>query len=84
MTDASIAAKRRPRGTLVHPKRVGFTLEGDAIAHMATLADRLGVTQSALVQWLLEHMPLDADGIPIGWRETYPYQPQQQLHLKTA
>ncbi|MFC2777608.1 MAG: hypothetical protein ACFN4K_05980 [Pauljensenia sp.] len=62
-----MTVRKRPRGSLVEPRRVGLTLEADAIDALVDLAAKLGVTQSALAQWLIENVQLDEDGIPVGW-----------------
>ncbi|MFD1101599.1 hypothetical protein ACFQ23_05635 [Schaalia naturae] len=66
-----MTVRRRPRGSLVEPRRVGLTLEAGAIDALVDLAAKLGVTQSALAQWLIENVQLDEDGIPVGWDETH-------------
>ena len=50
---------RRPRGSLVEPKKVLLTLEGSADNRLSQLAGQLGVTKSALAQFLIETVELD-------------------------
>ena len=57
-----MAVRSRRRGSLVEPPAV------DALAREAR---ELGVSKSALVQWLIQNVPRDAQGVPAGWAESH-------------
>jgi hypothetical protein len=65
-----MAAQRRPRGSLRDAKKVAFTLEEASDDAATNLAAHLGVTKSALVQWLIDNVQKDDRGFPVGWPDT--------------
>lgn len=67
-----MTTRRRERNSLVDPRKVGLTLEGDADEKLTDLAARLGVTKSELAQWLIENVALDRRGVPNGWSRSLP------------
>ncbi|MDU3821440.1 MAG: hypothetical protein R5N81_00585 [Cutibacterium granulosum] len=46
-------------------------LEAPAVDALAREARELGVSKSALVQWLIQNVPRDAQGVPAGWAESH-------------
>ncbi|MEA5647806.1 MAG: hypothetical protein R5N60_10415 [Cutibacterium granulosum] len=42
-----------------------------AVDALAREARELGVSKSALVQWLIQNVPRDAQGVPAGWAESH-------------
>lgn len=66
-----MAVRSRRRGSLVEPRRVAFMLEAPAVDALAREARELGVSKSALVQWLIQNIPRDAQGVPTGWAESH-------------
>ena len=67
-----MAPRRRPRGSLDEPRKVGLWFEAVADDRLSKLATSVGATRSEFTQWLVENVPLDADGKPVGWDETHP------------
>lgn len=59
--------RRRERGSLVNPLKVGLTLERAADDRLTAMAGAVGVTKSELTQWLIESTPLDERGRPVAW-----------------
>jgi hypothetical protein len=78
-----VTTRRRPRGTLVKPRRVLFTLEEQADRHLLELAEQLGTSKSALAQWLIDNIEVDGRGVPRGWSAEYP-STQQELPINAA
>jgi len=74
--------RRRPRGSLVEPRRVTLTLEAQADEALVREAEQLGVTKSALAQWLIETIPRDEHGVPAGWTEAH--RRDEELPLDSA
>lgn len=64
--------RRRDRGSLIEARKVGLWFEADADARLSHLATAAGTTRSALAQWLIERVPVDRGGIPVGWEEDNP------------
>lgn len=77
-----MATRRRERNSLVDPRKVGLTLEGDADDKLKDLADRLGITKSELAQWLIEHVAVDRRGVPDGW--SHPLPEDEELPIISA
>lgn len=46
-------------------------LEAPAVDALAREARELGVSKSALVQWLIQNTPRDTQGVPVGWAESH-------------
>lgn len=65
----SMNVRRRPRGSLVEPRRVTVTLEAEWDEYLVKLANHLTTTKSALTQWLIASAELDERGFPVGWPE---------------
>ena len=63
---------RRPRGSLVEPRKVGIWLETRVDDRLNQLAAAAGTSKSAITQWLIERVELDADGRPVGWDADHP------------
>ena len=59
--------RRRERGSLQDPHKVGLTLEQAADNRLAAMAEAAGVSKSQLTQWLIESAPLDERGRPLAW-----------------
>lgn len=64
-----MTVRRRERGSLVEPRKVAFTIEAEADDRITESATKLGITRSAYIQWLAEHVQRDAAGLPVGWPE---------------
>ena len=62
-----MTVRRRERGSLVEPRKVAFTIEAEADDRITESATKLGITRSAYIQWLAEHVQRDAAGLPLGW-----------------
>jgi hypothetical protein len=71
-----MAYNRRPRGSLVEPRRAAIWIEARVDDDLTVLAGRIGTTRSGLMQWLLESVRLDEHGIPVGWADTHPSEAQ--------
>jgi hypothetical protein len=67
-----MASRRRPRGSLVDVQQVALGFEAAANARLTALAAAAGTTKSALAQWLVERVPVDERGVPLGWEEDHP------------
>lgn len=61
--------KKRPRGTSVDPVQLGMRVERSAKARLELLAERAGVSQAVMFEYVMEHMPIDPRGLPQGWPE---------------
>jgi hypothetical protein len=46
-------------------------LEAPAVDALTHEARKLGVSKSALVQWLIQNIPRDTQGVPAGWAESH-------------
>lgn len=66
-----MVVRSRRRGSLVEPRRVAFMLEAPAVDALAREARNLGVSKSALVQWLIQNIQRDTQGVPVGWAESH-------------
>lgn len=61
--------KKRPRGTSVDPVQLGLVVERSAKARLKLMAERAGVSQAVMFEFVMEHMPIDARGLPESWPE---------------
>jgi len=75
-----MAPRRRPRGSLDEPRKVGLWLETVADDRLSELATRVGATRSEFTQWLVENVPLGVDGRPVGWDETHPVEEELPIN----
>lgn len=62
-----MAARRRPRSSLREPILAGYTIEQEHKDDLARMSAAAGVSASAMLDALIEHVELDADGIPVWW-----------------
>lgn len=62
-----MAAHRRPRGTLVDPVLLGWSVERASKARFEAIADRLGVSSAVFFERVEAHLELDARGVPVWW-----------------
>lgn len=60
-----MAAKRRPRGTLVDPVQLGYPVERRNKDRFAAIARNANISAAALFDLLVENMPLDEHGKPL-------------------
>lgn len=77
-----MAPRRRPRGSLADPRKVGLWIEAVADDQLTELATSVGATRSEFTQWLVERVQKDAEGRPIGWDEDHP--PIEELPIDSA
>ena len=66
---ASMAARRRPRGTLVDPVLPGWRIERAAKERVETLARNAGVSAAVMVELLTQHVEVTDQGIPVWMPE---------------
>ena len=77
---AMTTTARRPRNSLDERKNVIVGLERPARQQLKHMAQSLGTSQSALTQWLIENVPLDDSGRPVGW----PIETRMELPINAA
>lgn len=65
-------ARRRDRGSLQDGRKIGLWFEGQSDDRLTHIAAAAGTTRSALAQWLVDSVVLDADGVPVGWADAHP------------
>lgn len=65
---AGMAAKRRPRGTLVDPTQLGYPVERANKNKFAAVARNANISAAALFDLLVENMELNERGYPV-WLE---------------
>lgn len=66
---SGMAAKRRPRGTLVDPVQLGYPVERRNKDRFAAIARHANISAAALFDLLVENMPLDEYGNPLWLQE---------------
>ena len=67
-----MSTRGRPRGSLVDVRRISLLIEAGADERINNLASAVGTSRSGLIQWLVEHVEVDAHGKPVGWDAEHP------------
>lgn len=62
-----MAPYRRPRGTLVDGVPLGYIIERDSKNRLDAIADRMGVSSAVFIEWMVDHVDLTEDGVPVRW-----------------
>lgn len=80
----AMAARRRPRGSVVDAVALFAEVDPQAKANAQTIAETLGVTTAEFVEALLLHAAddLDAQGVPTWW--TKPLEQTGELDLEAS
>lgn len=78
-----MAAKRRPRGTLVDPVQLGYPVERRNKERFATIARNSNISAAALFDLLVENMTLDEHGIPL-WLQAQLANKDGELPINSA
>ena len=77
-----MASNRRPRGSLVDPRKIGLTVEKRSDERLTSAAAAARTTRAALAQWLIDRMAVDEHGVPVGWWDDH--QRPNELELPIA
>ena len=72
---------RRQRATLEDGMRINFYLSQASITRLGELAERVGVSRSEYLQWLIDTEPVGIDGLPTRWVVAHPQQELPQPAL---
>ncbi|WIB72618.1 hypothetical protein [Curtobacterium sp. MCBD17_026] len=64
-----MAARRRPRGTMVDPVTPGWRIERAAKDRVEAWARNAGVSAAVMVELLTEHVEVTDQGIPVWMPE---------------
>ena len=62
-----MAPARRPRGTLRDPVQLGWAVERPSKDRFDAIADRLGISSAVFFERVVDHLDLDARGVPVWW-----------------
>lgn len=62
-----MSAKRRPKGSLINAKPVGWRLQEPYRDRIHEIAAKSGVNEAVVVEWLIDSIKLDNFGRPLGW-----------------
>jgi hypothetical protein len=66
---ATRRSSRRPRGTLLEPAKVHWEVEKAAKDKFDAIADRLELSGAQFFEYMVEHLELTDQGVPVWWPE---------------
>jgi hypothetical protein len=58
---------RKRRKAILNPARSSWLIEQHSKDRVASIAERLGVADSAFVDEMIAHLELDDRGVPVWW-----------------
>lgn len=68
-----MAARRRPRGSLLAPVAIGYVVEKEAKDRLDRLAELAGVSSAVMFEHIIGKLEVNTRGLPVTW-------PQQELN----
>ncbi|MBO9041453.1 MULTISPECIES: hypothetical protein [Curtobacterium] len=58
---------RKRRKAILNPVRSSWLIEQDSKDRVTSIAERVGVADSAFVDEMISHLELDSRGVPVWW-----------------